>query len=190
MIATYCCVMMSLPAFAEDDGPFGFVIGSSVEQYNCVGGFDGRYDCVAPKQHPRIENYTVWASELTGVCRVRGIGRRISTDGYGQELKKEVDSLASQIRVVYGSPTKREDFLAYNSVWNDADDWMMGLASRQRFYFHIWDDVDFRGVSEISVSANAEYSNEGYAAVDFEGVNHQECKKNIERLDEESARVF
>lgn len=175
------------------DGPFGFEIGSDLSSYeNCSKGENlGFYVCTsAKKEHPGMETYVVQYFEGIGICWVKGIGKDISDNGLGYSTKGTADKLKNQVAKVYGEPTDLFDFLSYGSIWDDLDDWMMGLAQQERYYTYAWSTEDgyqkVKGIDQIMISAKATSSNKGYVVIEFQGENGELCDR-AESAEGESA---
>ena len=177
----------ALSAAAEGEGPFGFVMGSDVAEYDCLLLTGGKYTCAAPKAHSNFETYIVQATSEQGICWIKGVGRDVSDTGHGLGLKQKTDGIASQIRSVYGSPTGRDDFLLATSIWDEFDDWMMAVAVGDRYYRHNWTNVGIRGVDDITVAALAKSSQTGYVIVEFSSESYGACQAN---QDAEDSSVF
>ena len=174
---------LSLHANAQTgDGPFGFDIGADLSSYrNCDKTQTlGIYECRSPeKPHPDMEAYLVQYFDGIGICWVKGIGKDIRDNGLGLSVKAATDKIKSQVAKVYGKPTDTFDFLSYGSIWDELDDWMMGLARKERFYSYAWSADDgfkkVKRVESIFVTARASSSDTGYVVVEFGGDNEGLC---------------
>lgn len=178
-------MVWSLNTYAQSgDGPFGFDIGSDVSSYkNCSKSNDtGMYECnSAKKPHPDMESYIIQHFDGIGICWVKGIGKTISDNGSGLSTKAQTDKIKSQIENVYGKSTRTFDFLTSGSIWDDFNDWMMGVAKRERYYRHYWNTDDgyqqVKRIKGIAVVAQALASDKGYVVVEFAGDNEDLCEE-------------
>lgn len=182
-VGALCCV----PTAIAQDGPFGFVIGSDINGYECTGSTAGKHVCEPPKPHSDFSAFVVGATDADGICSVTGIGIDTSTNGYGTSLKTKADKIAAQISQIYGSPTERINRLVPGSIWNDPDDWTMAIAMDDRFYAHKWANVRVRGVEEIYVGVFADSSRTGRVNVEFYGANYEKCSAAVS---DEQAEAF
>ena len=146
-IALVLISFCSLKAFSQTgDGPFGYDIGANVDSYSDCTSMDGNpgyYRCTAPaKPHPDMEMYLVQAFPSTGVCLIKGIGKDIDENGWGSTTKAAIDRIVTQIESVYGSSTDETDLLMPTSIWDENDEWLMGIKQDDRYYFYTWDTDD------------------------------------------------
>ncbi len=164
------------------DGPFGFDIATDINNYSSCTASDspGMYRCsTASKPHPDMEYYMVQAFPSTGICWIKGVGKDIDDSGAGLRTKGAADRISAQIESVYGSERKLTDFLQYESIWDEFDDWMMGLVRNERYYMYVWQSETgfnpLKNVEQIYVAANALSGNVGYVVVEFYGINNDDC---------------
>jgi len=169
-------------AWAEQkEGPFGVVMGEDPATYGCRAMEPaGLYRCEEPpKPHPDMELYIVQAQPGIGICWVKAIGRPVEIDGSGAALKAETDDIAAQVAKNYGK-SKFEDHLLPGSIWNEPEDWSMGVSRNEREYSYNWDmsaGSDLRNnVSKIYVSAEADSRYEGYVITEFYFSNYKDCE--------------
>lgn len=132
---------------------------------------------VGSKPHPDIETYVVQYSESVGLCMIKGISKDIRDSIYGDETKRKVDKIYTQLTPKYGAG-ESFDFLRPGSIWDESEDWMMGLLKDERTYAFLWTlqkPVD--GVSEMILAAKATNRETGYFIVEFHNSNSDECDK-------------
>jgi hypothetical protein len=179
----YLLLLLPLAVNAQNyDGPFGFDIGSDISEYDDCSETDspGMYRCAsAKKSHPDIEYYIVQYFEGVGICWIKGIGRDINDNGYGNSTKAIVDKIHSQLEGVYGKSTKDYNFLSAGSIWDERNDWMMGVAKDERYYNFFWTEEDgykkIKNIKNIMLSAKALSSSTGYFIIEFAGENEDRC---------------
>lgn len=176
-------LLFSVNAVAQSgDGPFGYDIGQGVDNYPDCKPADtlGMYVCSAPgKPHPEMEAYYVQAFPHTGVCFIKGVGKDISDIGMGTRTKKSIDDIAEQLASVYGTDYEKMDILLPSSIWDDYDDWMMGVLRGDRVYMYNWTSgsgyVPKKKIANIYMSASATSSTTGYVSIEFYGENEPLC---------------
>lgn len=166
---------------SENDGPFGIEVGSPATDFKeCQRQGDVLRCRTVPKVHPAFERYDLRFSDETGVCQVGGIGKTIKNDAYGTALRQAADELARQIESKYGAGFKKYDFLASGSIWDDPDDWTMGLTQNERVYAYFWsaeDGYEPRDhVQQLAVTVNGLDRSDGWVQVVFEFDNFEACK--------------
>ena len=174
--------------------PFGFDITKEPSEYSFCSKHNSKkywYVCTtAPKLHPEFEAYYIQYIKGIGGCIIKGLGETIRNDSYGISTKKKVDVIVKQIAKKYNRETKKFDFLLPSSIWDDVDDWMMGIAKEQRLYAYFWETKDgfkpIEAVSRIVVAAQAVANDAGYVAVEFGLTNEATCKKEIEKDGQDS----
>lgn len=177
-------VLVSFSSHAQTDGPFGLVIGSPVEQFDCMeSGTDSIYRCTPSNPHPAFEIYAVKASSSHGICWIKAIGTDISDNGRGTNTKSKTDEIAAQVASVYGNWTDNFDFLSVGSIWDESDEWLMGMVQNDRYYGFTWGVEDGyepqKNVVSVYVGADATRSNVGYVVAEFSGSNLAECEEEI-----------
>jgi hypothetical protein len=168
-------------ANGRESGPFGVEMAATASSYNCTVTDDPLYFTCStlPKTHPDMDYYVIMAPPETGVCWVKGLSIDVSTNGHGSALKSKVDTISDQIASVYGQG-KRYDLLVSGSIWDDSNDWMMGLHQSDRHYYYRWSTDSGAAlkadVEEVYVSAKALSGNKGFVAAEFYFENFEECK--------------
>ena len=171
-------------------GPFGFDLKSSVEPsrlYSFCEETDSgwfNYDCTtAPKPHPDMEFYLVSFVQGVGVCGVKGVGKDVLDNRFGDYTRSEVTRIANQVKLKYGSWSKRfDDIDSYNPLWDHPADWMMSILEEEKYYGYEWIFSKQRnGIEEIHVLASAINQGTGYVIVEFYTTLEDFCEKAIQR---------
>jgi hypothetical protein len=163
------------PAMA---GPFGIdVEGFSLDKYSCIDAGGQYYACTSiPKAHDYFESYLVRYHPDAGLCSISGIGKAIEENGFGTGTISKTDELHNQISQKYGR-VKRQDILLSTSIWNEPDEWLMGLSQQERSYAYIGDvSPAVEEIAKYSVIAAASSSDTGFVVVDFRTVNFDKCE--------------
>lgn len=183
------------PAVAAESNPFGLDLDKHPAEYD--GCFQPEeyepywYGCkTVPKPHPEFELYAIQYVEGVGICAVTAVSKTIENDSYGFTTKRRVDAIAKQLKQKYGVETLKFDRLLYGSIWDDPDDWMMGVHQNERFYFYGWDsDKGFKPggeVIELVVSAVAGASDAGNVRVEFYFKRQPQCDAIIEKAGQDA----
>jgi hypothetical protein len=174
------------------DGPFGVEMGTPIESLKDCSLSDkpGWYKCeTLPKTHSAFDFYVLQAHSRIGVCFVKAIGHDTQTNRHGHQLMMATENIAKQLQSVYGN-YKHTDNLLPGSIWRDADDWMMSVKEKERFYSFLWEKSDSiplkNNIKSIYVSASALNTSVGYVAVEYAFDNEKECDKALEE-DEKGA---
>lgn len=168
-----------------DDGPFGVSMGTPVESLNCdASDTPTMYYCESlPKPHPDMDVYIVQSTPASGVCWVKALGKDISDNGFGLNVQSSVDKLKDQIASKYGAKFEAFDFLVYGSLWDQPDDWMMGLALEDRYYAYTWTSssgyVSVSDVEGIYLGAHGSSGNSAYIVVEFAFSNSSVCDEAV-----------
>jgi hypothetical protein len=189
-----CCaltsLMLSFDVIAQTkstDGPFGVLMGSQIDSYKSCKLSDtnpGMYLCTTlPKPHPEFSSYVVQYHYSTGICWIKGLGREYNVSAYGTELIDKVDKIAKQIEKNYGKLTI-SDYLKQGSIWDDPEDWLMGVRKKERIYGYTSYSYELKNnVKSVYVGANVVSSDTGRVIVEFAFDNEDACEKAIQDND-------
>jgi hypothetical protein len=173
LISMFCLIVFQV--FAA--GPFGFEYGMTKEQVIAAVGqsavkkatSDSLEVTTAPKPHPAFESYVLVISPTRGLVKLVAIGNTIRTNGFGSEVQEAFTE--TQVLVVknYGSPEKAYDFVRSGSIWHEREDWMMGLAKKERVLASFWDFVNSpTHITSMKLEAKALSSDAGFLALAYE----------------------
>lgn len=165
-------------------GPFGLEMGMTPEQLRQAGvdlkpQKNGWYEAKKlPKTLDAFEAYELWVESGIGLCKLRAIGRTISSNSFGDQLKSEFESIEQLLVSAYGQ-NKRFDFLMSGSIWSDGNDWMMALLKKERTLTSYWDESEGSKmkdrVSGIALEAKGMNVSRGYIHVLYEFENVDSC---------------
>ena len=131
-------------------GPFGFEAEMSLEEVKRMVGEenvervekDNFRVKVIPRPHPLFKSYTLTVCLKRGIVGLEAISKPIHTSIYGIELKREFERIKKAVSGIYGEYDEL-DFLMSGSIWNEPQDYMMGLLRRERVLIATWPkDVD------------------------------------------------
>lgn len=174
----FAMLCLGLPSFAIA-GPFGIdVVGFNVSQYSCTELGGQLYTCTSiPKPHNAFESYTLRYHADAGLCSIVAIGKDIRENGFGTQTKKMVESLYEQVSKKYGD-VEKGDILLSTSIWNEPDEWLMGIMQKERVYNYIGDvEPPIEEIKKYGVMALATSSDVGYVVVEFHTVNYEKCEE-------------
>lgn len=122
------------------NGPFGVEQGQPLEQLGkskqTAPGFYELSSVDAP--YPNVETYVVQNTPSFGTCMIKAISNNITADSYGNNIRQALDSVKDDLSTRYGAPDTSFDFLHSGSIWNEPNDWTMGLAKEERTYAYFW----------------------------------------------------
>ena len=169
------------PAFAGPLGTHKGMAKSSITGLKEIA--PSKYSSVnAPIKSSLFESY-VYQFGGDGLCYVKGIGPNITTNVYGSSLKSEYDRIKTAMVDKYGSTYTNGEFLLPGSIWDEADDFMMGLLQKDRFHSSIWDiekgAVLPDNLDTIYVGVAALRRDTGYLAIEYYYDNYDECQASV-----------
>jgi len=167
---------------AARSGPFGFNMGQSIEGLSLEKLEKASFYIASspPKSHPDIETVVIEAYPETGICQIRGVGRDISNDGDGLQVRQQVKDLAGALETKYGS-RRLVNRCSGGDIQCRNDFWMMTLNDGERFYGYHWDKAKLADkpgtMGEITVAAAASNINDSYPIVEYHSAKVRECEK-------------
>jgi hypothetical protein len=152
--------------------PFGFKAGMTKAQILEAVGDSVQKDnddmlivTNAPKPHPDFEYYLLCVSARSGLSKVRAISKDIDSNSFGTAIQEKFSEIQTALERKYGRATDKSDGLLSGSIWNEPEDWMMGLAKEERVLHAIWQRPGGVGIALI---ASASSGSEGSVAVEYE----------------------
>ena len=171
-------------------GPFGLDMGMSIKQIDPnaeeIAPYTYKIKSV-PKPHSAFESYVVKVSPKCGLCWIKAIGKDISTSTYGIELKSSFYDLKERLEKVYGE-SETTDMLFYGSIWNEPNDWMMGLIKNERILCSFWEKekgLDLKeNIKVVALAAMPINQNKGYLTIEYSFINKDTCDKEISDLED------
>ena len=163
-------------------GPFGLRMGMTLDQVKNLTGKnpemleDNVYKVIPPDTHNMFIEYRVRISPTYGIVWIYAESKEIETDDDGTQLKNAFNDLVSSIERTYGK-YKRIDFLLSGSIWDEPNDFMMGLAKQERYLIAIWekehDSTLPDDIKSIGVIATATSSSKGYISIEYYSPNEE-----------------
>ena len=171
------------------DGPFGFEGGLSKdiiekmvgEQLTVSNETPNLYILKsAPKNNSAFETYALVISPTVGLCQIRAIGKDISSNRFGHQLKSQFDELKNSLTSIYGIP-KTLDILMPGSLWKDSDDWMMGLYKKDRTLMAEWSSTAKaplkNSLESVVMQARAQGTDSGFVLLQYSFTNEPQCEE-------------
>lgn len=184
----YSFIMICIPIilFCSNTyaGPFGLKMGMKLNEIDTKAKkiAPGKYFVSVPNQHSAFEKYVVQVAPQTGLCYIKAIGKDIATSAYGVELKSEFYDMKEKLDKTYGKG-KATDRLMYDSIWDEPNEWMMGLIKKERLLFVIWENSSGKNVKgnikNIAMAAQPSSRSKGYIAIDYTFSNNDKCEQEI-----------
>lgn len=167
-------------------------MGTTISQLSKMGAI---YDDEAglyvvrnpPVKNNSFDEILVLASPRVGVCKVVGLGKEMIVSGDGQALRSAFSNFNNILNTKYGVATSKFDYLKSSSIWNDSNDWMMGLRMKDRTLAHYW--MRSKGakltnnIGALMLEAKALSSTKGYIVVGYEYTNYDKCNQEKEVRD-------
>lgn len=144
----------------------------------------GIYDIKVPTPHPEFDSYVAKATDETGVCLVRGIGKIHDSDRFGTSIRGAFADLKQALQSRYGDGYTG-DFLRDGAIWDGADEWVMALRQNERVYQAVWERKEGstlpEGLNEIILSVNATGSDSAWIALQYRFENEASCSAIIDK---------
>jgi hypothetical protein len=185
--------IINLSCFA---GPFGLEIGMNYDQIKHVSKIEpvskgnDIYEIVPPKVNPDFEIYLVWISKTEGLYYIKAISKNITTSVYGSEIRSKFTELSESLEKIYGK-SESMDILLPGSIWNEPNDWMMGLIKKERYLMALWENAKGSNlpdyITSIGINVSPVDTNTAYITMEYELSNN---KKAEEALKAQTDNVF
>ncbi|CRI63934.1 conserved exported hypothetical protein [Thiocapsa sp. KS1] len=165
-------------------GPFGLDMGMSLK------GLDepeklghGKYKIAnPPKPHSAFEAYIVQVAPESGLCWIKAIGKNIRTSSYGFELQSAFNEMKGRLSGVYGEH-ETTDLLFPGSIWDEPDDWMMGLVKKERMLGAAWGAAKGSklppDIESVFLAAMPASGDAGYIIVEYSFANEPSCEAEL-----------
>lgn len=170
-------------------GPFGLYMGMSLEELN------SNYDEVAPntyqistvpQPHSAFEQYLIKVSPKHGLFWIKAIGKTIVTSRHGIELKLDFQKIVEKLSGTYGKG-EISDFLLPGSIWNEPEDFMMGLVNKERTLLSIWENHGMKNnLKTIGVIGSAIDGNSGYISLEYYFENDAIAEQELSEIEDDS----
>jgi hypothetical protein len=166
-------------------GPFGLERGMSLKE---IGGkpkkvAHGKYKLTnVPKPYSAFEAYFVQVAPKAGLCWVKAIGKDVRTSSYGVELKNAFSVMEQKLEKAYGKH-KTMDALLPGSIWDEPNDWMMGLIEMERVLGAIWEEGEGSklpaDLQTVGLIASPSARDKGYISIEYAFTNEASCEAEL-----------
>ncbi len=137
-----------------------------------------------PKPHRNFEDYQLLIDPDTGLAKIHTVGVTLSSNSYGDAIKTRFRDIEEALTKKYGKGQKF-DFLRYDSIWDEPNDWMMGLSLKERTLVHFWDEDLPDGLQTIMLEAKGLSSRSGYVNLGYEFTNSDAAVDRIREAENE-----
>ena len=178
--------LMALPKLVMA-GPFGLEMGMSHQVITADTeeiALNRYRKNELPKKSTLFESYVVQSTPETGLCYLKGIGKDIRANDFGSAVRSEFEDLVRLLERKYGTPHEQYDFILAGSIWDNPEDFMMGLYKGDRVLVASWESSEAQRLSDslqtIGVGASALSTNTGYIWLEYYFLNYDECKRVVE----------
>jgi len=172
------------PVPVDLPGPCGTEMGMTAQQLRSAIGSDAQSDDgeyavypSAPKPHASFDSYAFLSAPGEGLCKIVASGP-VTTNRFGSELQREFDNVKDALVRRYGEPSTTLNHLMPGSIWNEPEDFTMGMAKGDRKLASLW-SVEKRALpndlSAIVVEASASGPDQGKIQVAYEYSNFDNC---------------
>ena len=182
-------------------GPFGLPMGASSDELERIIGSElvsidmtpKKYFFAlqrVPKPHSRFSTYSAQVLPRSGLCEIRAYTDVITTSRHGTHLKDQWYSVARAVSGNYGEYMRTDyDRLLEGSMWNEPEDWMMGLVKKERHLHAVWvlaDGTEIRNDVEkivLVAYASASQTDEGRLMLQYSFLNIDDCSDELQEGD-------
>lgn len=193
MIATGggICAQQTAPPPSPAE-PFGLPLGASRAELEKLAGpltevGPGNFQLAkAPNPHPSLQDYQVSISPTYGLCTIAATSPSLQPNAFGDQVKSLFADLAMQLEGRYGKASRTVDRLTPGSIWNEANEWTMGLVQGERTLGKAWDNPA-PGLSGLGLMAHPVSRFDVRVAVYYESTNAAACTAEAK---ERQAGVF
>lgn len=180
--ATVCLISSGV---ATADGPFGLSMGMSQDDMGPLEPMDSPLLFMAeqvPVPSSHFDMYVVMMGEKAGLCAVRTITDPIDTNRFGHALTREFEKLQDALAERYNNEGTKVDLVMPGSLWDEPQDFMMGLRRDDRKLVTLWEANDntamaAANLSTITLEAKALTRSKGVLVLQYEFENMTQCRE-------------
>jgi hypothetical protein len=134
-----------------------------------------------PRPHPDMETYIVQVTPKAGVCFVKAVGKTLTTNADGADMRTVFNDLKTQLEGVYG-PGQVHDRLSPGSIWNEPRDYMMGMVKGERTLMVVWSGQLGPGLERVGLIMKGLSRESAYAVVEYYFTNYESCEAEAKAL--------
>ena len=181
-------LFFSSPAFS---GPFGTSEGMTKSDLGITSSTKElglyRYQLTdLPKTSRLFESYVVKVTPQHGLCYIKAVGVTVSSSRYGEGVRTVFDRVNTALSKKYTSGNL-QDFLRTGSIWDEPEDFMMGLKQKERILAGYYDEeegsVMVENIEKAYLRALALSNDKGYIVVDYFFENHNACQAEVDSVE-------
>ena len=181
-------LFFSSPAFS---GPFGTSEGMTKSDLGITSSTKelGLYKyrlTDLPKTSRLFESYVVQVTPQHGLCYIKAVGVTVSSSRYGEGVRTVFDRVNTALSKKYTSGNL-QDFLRTGSIWDEPEDFMMGLKQKERILAGYYDEeegsVMVENIEKAYLRALALSNDKGYIVVDYFFENHNACQAEVDSVE-------
>jgi|SaaInlStandDraft_1057018.scaffolds.fasta_scaffold167151_1 hypothetical protein len=178
-------LFFSSPAFS---GPFGTSEGMTKSDLGITSSTKEislyKYQLTdLPKTSSLFEAYVVQVTPKNGLCYLKAVGVTVSSSRYGEGVRNMFDRVNAALSKKYTSGNL-QDFLRTGSIWDEPEDFMMGLNKKERILAGYYDEeegsVMVENIEKAYLRALALSNDKGYVVVDYYFENHDSCQAEVD----------
>jgi hypothetical protein len=168
------------------DGPFGLAAGmssSALEKlgFEAVPGHPSIFKGKPPKPVDGIDEYVVLATPIAGLCRIQAKANVPVANGTGDQVRAEVDRLASLLALRYGKHSLKGDLNDKETYRQNPQFWMMGIQDQSILYGYTWNGAKTEkplpnSIAVIEVTAGADSMTAGWGSMIYTFKNFDACR--------------
>ena len=166
-------------------GPYGLEMGMSLEDLNGNPekiGPDKYVIYTVPEPVSQVESYAVRISPKGGLFWIKAVGKTMSTNPDGSEVRKAFEKVQQETAAVYGN-SRSYDFLVDGSTLDQPDDWMQGIINWERVLGALWKKSEWKSLpdslEEVFVGAEAVSSTQGFISIEYTFSNMNTCEAEL-----------
>jgi len=174
------------PSQQTFDGPFGLAAGmssSALEKlgFEAVPGHPSIFKGKPPKPVDGIDEYVVLATPTAGLCRIQAKANVPVANGTGDQVRAEVDRLASLLALRYGKHSLKGDLNDKEAYRRNPQFWMMGIQDQSILYGYTWNGAKTEkplpnSIAVIEVTAGADSLTAGWGSMIYTFKNFDACR--------------
>ncbi|MYD85730.1 MAG: hypothetical protein F4Y14_05840 [Acidobacteria bacterium] len=190
--ATLCAILAcSAAASSAADGPFGLAMGTPKDRFELESSeTPGMFFLKdVPKPHSAFDLYILQFGPESGLCLVKGVGKDVSTNSFGTQLRSAFDDLRERLETAYGSH-ETIDFVRSGSLWDEPQYFMMGLLKQERLLAARWEQKQGSALKNnletVLLMAKAASQDNGYLILEYYFENYDACTEELTRAEDDA----
>jgi len=131
-----------------------------------------------PNGNSSFDDYRLLITPQDGLCKIVAWTPEISSNSFGEAVEAKFDDLFEALTNKYGN-SKKFDFLRSGSIWDEPEDWMMGLVKDDRTLVAYWDEEEHSTLptelNAIMLKAIGVDPNTALISLSYEFSNFRKC---------------